>query len=75
MRQLHSTMMMAIFAVAAIAGIIGTVAVVFLTTTAESASAWHSQFQSKKECTNFRKTVIGNTTAEANVMCQKIVPH
>jgi hypothetical protein len=24
---------------------------------------------------NFMKDVVGNTTAEANVMCQKIVPH
>jgi hypothetical protein len=58
---------------AAAAGIIGTVAM-FLTT-AESANAWHSQFQSKKECTNFMKTVLGNTTAEANAMCQKVIPH
>jgi hypothetical protein len=41
----------------------------------ESVDAWHSQFATKKECTNFMKGVVGNTTAEANAMCQKIVPH
>jgi len=41
----------------------------------ESVNAWHSQFSTKKECTNFMKDVIGNTTAEANAMCQKVVPH
>jgi hypothetical protein len=66
---------MAIFAVVAAAGIIiGTVGIAFLTT-AESAAAWHSQFQSKKECVNFIKTVLGNTTAVANITCQKVVPH
>ena len=56
-------------AIIAVGGIISTSLVL------ESADAWHSQFQSKKECTNFMKDVIGNTTAEANVMCQKIIPH
>ena len=71
MSQLHAVM--AVFAVVAAAGIIGTVAV-FLTT-AQSADAWHSQFESKKECTNFMKTVNGNTTAEAQIMCRVVVPH
>jgi hypothetical protein len=71
MSQLHTTM--AIFAIVAAAGIIGTLGV-FLTT-AQSADAWHSLFASKKECTNFMKTVLGNTTAQAQIMCMKVVPH
>ncbi len=71
MSQLHT--IMTIFAVVAAAGIIGTVGV-FLTT-AQSADAWHSLFASKKECTNFMKTVLGNTTAQAQIMCQKVAPH
>jgi hypothetical protein len=64
---------MAIFAVVAAAAIIGTVGV-FLET-AQSADAWHTLFESKKECTNFMKTVLGNTSAQANVMCLKVAPH
>ena len=71
MSQSHT--IMAIFAVVAAAGIIGTVGV-FLTTV-QSADAWHSLFASKKECTNFMKTVLGNTTAQAQIMCQKVAPH
>jgi uncharacterized membrane protein len=71
MSQLRT--LMAIFAVVAAAAIIGTVGV-FLTT-AQSADAWHSLFASKKECTNFMKAVLGNTTAQAQIMCQKVVPH
>jgi hypothetical protein len=72
MSQLHSTIM-AIFAIVAVAGIIGTVGAFF--TTAQSADAWHTLFASKKECTNFMKTVLDNTTAQANVMCNKVIPH
>ena len=71
MSQLNAVM--AIFAVVATAGIIGTVGV-FLTT-AQSADAWHSLFGSKKLCTDYMKTVAGNTTAQAQFMCQKIIPH
>jgi uncharacterized membrane protein len=71
MSQLRT--LMAIFAVVAAAAIIGTVGV-FLTT-AQSADAWHSLFASKKECTNFMKTVLGNTTSQAQIMCVKVVPH
>jgi hypothetical protein len=71
MSQLHT--IIAVFAVVAAAGIIGTVAV-FLTT-AQPADAWHSLFQSRKECVNFMKTELGNTTAQAQIMCQKVVPH
>jgi hypothetical protein len=73
MNQLHTVM--AIFAVVAAAGIImGTVGVVFLTT-AQSADAYHTLFPTKKECTNFMKTVLGNTSAQANIMCLKVIPH
>ena len=71
MSQLNTVM--AIFAVVAAAAIIGTVGV-FLTTI-QSADAWHTLFESKKECTNFMKTVLGNTSAQANVLCLKVVPH
>lgn len=70
MSQLN--IVMAIFAVVVAAGIIGTVAV-FLAT-AESADAWHRIFASKKECTNFFKAG-GNTSAQANFVCQKLLPH
>jgi hypothetical protein len=72
MSQLNT--LMAIFAVVAAAGIIGTVAVVFLAT-AESADAWHSVFGSKKECTNYMKRHYGNTIAQANFICQKVIAH
>ncbi|MCY1155276.1 MAG: hypothetical protein MOP49_588 [Nitrososphaera sp.] len=71
MSQLNTVM--AIFAVVAAAGIIGTVGV-FLAT-AQSVDAWHSLFGSKKLCTDYMKTVNGNTTAEAQFMCQKVIPH
>lgn len=41
----------------------------------QSVNAWHSLFESKKECVNFMKNSLGNTNKEANVMCQKVVPH
>jgi hypothetical protein len=41
----------------------------------DQAIAWHSQFESKKDCVEFMKNVLGNSTREANVMCVKIVPH
>jgi hypothetical protein len=72
MSQLN--IVMAIFAVVAAAGIIGAIGVLFLTT-AQSAYAWHSLFGSKKDCTDYMKTVNGNTTAQAQFMCQKIIPH
>ena len=61
---------LAIFAiVAAAAGIIGVT--VFL---AESADAWHSLFASKKLCVDFMKQT-GNTTSQAQFMCNKVIPH
>jgi len=65
MNQLHTIMM--VLTIAASAGTIVNFSV-------ESVDAWHSEFETKKQCTNFMKNE-GNTTAEANVMCQKIVPH
>ncbi len=53
MNQLHSIII--VLAIVASAGTI----VNFLV---ESADTWHSQFATKKECTNFMKTTIGNTT-------------
>jgi len=66
MNQFYTIMMM--LTVVASAGTIVNFSV-------ESVDAWHSLFATKKECTNFMKNTLGNTTAEANVMCQKIVPH
>ncbi len=43
--------------------------------TVESVDAWHSQFETKKECTNFMKNTFGNTSSEANAMCNKVLPH
>jgi len=66
MNQLHTIMMVLA---------ILTSAATIVNFSFESVEAWHSQFETKKECTNFMKDVVGNTTAEANAMCQKIVPH
>ena len=70
---MNRSQLVSLVAVVAATGIIGMVGVDLLTP--ESISAWHTQFESKKDCTNFMKDVVGNTTAEANAMCQKIVPH
>jgi hypothetical protein len=66
MNQFYTIMMMLTFVTSA-----GTI----VNFSVESVDAWHSLFATKKECTNFMKNTLGNTTAEANVMCQKIVPH
>jgi len=60
---------LAIFAIAAATGLIWTL------TVSEAANAWHSIFAKKKECVNFFTDTIGNTTAQANITCNKIVPH
>ena len=66
MNQLHTTLM--VLTIVASAGTIVNFSV-------ESVHAWLSEFETKKECTNFMKNEVGNSRAEANVMCQKIVPH
>jgi len=66
MNQLHTIMM--VLTIVASAGLMVNFSV-------ESVDAWHSLFETKKECTNFMKNTLGNTTAEANAMCQKIIPH
>ncbi|HEY9398399.1 MAG TPA: hypothetical protein VIP29_00730 [Nitrososphaeraceae archaeon] len=66
MNQLYTIMM--VLTIVASAGII----VNFLV---ESVDAWHSQFATKKECTNFMKNTFGNSISYANKLCQKIVPH
>jgi hypothetical protein len=68
MMQLTKTAMV-IFAIVAATGIIWTI------TVSQPADAWHSLFASKKECTNYMKSVVGNTTAEAQAMCNKVIPH
>jgi len=66
MNQLYTIMM--VLTIVASAGTIVNFSV-------ESVDAWHTQFATKKECINFMKNTLGNTTAEANAMCQKIIPH
>lgn len=58
-------------AVVLAAGIIGMVGVYLLTP--ESISAWHTQFESKKECINFMKNTL--SSKQANIMCNEIIPH
>ena len=66
-----------IFATVAAVGLVGILAVdtMMNTNRIESAAAWHQQFDSKKECTNFMKTVLGNSSSQANTMCNKVLPH
>ena len=59
---------LAIFAILVVTGLIWTL------TMWESAIAWHSLFASKKDCVNAMKAT-GNTTAQAQTMCNKIIPH
>ena len=66
MNQLHT--IMTVLAIVASAGVMVNFVV-------ESVDAWHTLFETKKECTNFMKSELGNSSKEANVMCQKIVPH
>ncbi len=66
MNQLHTMLMMLL--IVAAAGIMFNFLV-------ESVNAWHSQFSTKKECTNYMKSVVGNTTAQAQAMCNKVIPH
>jgi hypothetical protein len=42
---------------------------------AEESMAWHTMFGSKKECVQFFKDVVGNTTRDSHLICQKIIPH
>ena len=52
-----------------------TIGLMWAVKVSEPADAWHSQFATKKECTNYMKAILGNTTAQAQVMCNKIIPH
>lgn len=62
---------LAIFALIAVTGLMWTLSV----SVSEEANAWHSQFATKKECVNFMKDVLHNTTAQAQTMCNKVIPH
>ncbi|MGA8843572.1 MAG: hypothetical protein WB511_08290 [Nitrososphaeraceae archaeon] len=57
-----------IFAIVAATGLISAI------TVSQPADAWHSLFASKKECTNLMKS-SGNTTAAAQLICNKLIPH
>jgi len=70
---MNRSQLVSLVAVVAATGIIGMVGVDLLTP--ESISAWHTQFESKKDCTNFMKNTLGNSSAEANIMCNKVLPH
>jgi hypothetical protein len=63
------TRTLTIIAILAATGLIWAIAV------SQPADAWHTLFASKKDCTNFMKNVLGNTTAQAQAMCNKVVPH
>ena len=66
-----------IFATVTAVGIVGifTVDIMMNTDRIEWAAPWHQQFESKKECTNFMKDVLGNSSSQANAMCNKVLPH
>jgi hypothetical protein len=64
-----STTTLALIAIIAAFGLIWTLIV------SEPANAWHSQFESKKECVEFLKSEFGNTTSEAQFECNKLFPH
>lgn len=52
-----------------------TTGLIWTATQSQSADAWHTLFPSKKECVNFMKNTLGNTTSQAQAMCNKVVPH
>jgi len=54
---------------------IATTGLIWTAAQSQSVDAWHSLFASKKECVNFMKNSLGNTTAQAQAMCNKVVPH
>ncbi|HKZ61030.1 MAG TPA: hypothetical protein VJZ68_01260 [Nitrososphaera sp.] len=70
MKLQEPTTRLAIIAIAAAVALLGVIAI----SAAQSADAWHELFVSKKECVNFMKSQ-GNTTAQAQFMCNKVVPH
>ena len=47
---------------------------VFAIVSMQQSMAYHSIFASKKECRSFFEQG-GNTTGQANRICQKIIPH
>ena len=61
--------------VVVIFAIVATMGLIWAITVSEPVDAWHSMFDTKKECTNYMKSVLGNTTAEAQAMCNKVIPH
>jgi hypothetical protein len=48
---------------------------VFAIVSMQSSTAYHSLYPTKKECVQFFKETIGNTTRDSNITCQKIIPH
>ena len=66
MSQLHTIMI--VLAVVASAGVV----VNFLV---ESVDAWHVEFSSKKECRDAFIETTGDTTEEANRVCERLIPH
>ena len=63
-----------IFTLIAALGLVGALAIDIMMNI-ESAAAWHSQFASKKECTTFMINTFGNTTSQAQAVCNKVIPH
>ena len=72
--ETHSTLV--IFTLIAALGLVGALAIdIMINIEFKSAAAWHSQFASKKECTNFMINTLGNTTSQAQAVCNKVIPH
>jgi hypothetical protein len=76
LRPMETNSKVVIFALVAALGLVTAITVdIMMKMEIKSASAYHSLFPTKKECTNFMKNTLGNTTAQAQVMCNKVIPH
>jgi hypothetical protein len=73
---METNSMLVIFALVAALGLVTAITVdIMMKMEIKSASAYHSLWPTKKECTNFFINTIGNTTAQAQQTCMKIIPH
>ena len=63
-----TTTTLAIFVIVVATGLI------CLLTLSQSVDAWHTIFESKKECVIFMKN-NGNTTSESQFICKTVIPH
>lgn len=63
-----TTTTLAIFVIVAATGLI------WMLTSSQSVDAWHTIFESKKECVTFLKN-SGNTTSESQFIGKTVIPH